>query len=1044
MTYIGIDLETDDPHLTDKGVSWVYGEGHIICTSLYFEKTKKKECFKGVPDKVKAMMLEPSVVLVGANIIYDLGWLEHHFGIQGQTKATLCDVIIAEGLIDEYGRHNLEYLGQKYLKRGKVKSGLESWAEENGKKGDFRKHLKDAPWDLVKEYALDDAELPVLIYRKQEVLLAEQNLSAPFELDCKLLKVVLKMKQRGVRIDVKKKDENKRILEDIFREKEKKFTTEYGKVNFNSPKQVAQLMDRCDVNYNVKVTIKGKNNRPFGWADLRSAKQEIDDVVKGFRRKKDKLVAFIEKKYKARMCEILDKAGYQYTANPTVGKKFLALVADEYPVTKMIQYIKQVGGILSKFLGEGFDRFIVNGRVHCDFNVANTDEYGTISGRLSSSNPNLQQIPSKGVVIHKGKEYILAQMCRELFIPEKDSWMLKIDYSQIEYRLLVHYACGRGAEEARQRFNEDPSTDYHQFVMDLTGLERKFAKNCFAVGSFVYTSEGAVRLGLEKDVVSVDGEVQGMRVEVQKGVEGLQFELSNGTFFSVTNEHPFLSFDKVKPVFKEARYFAVGDQLGVRAMRHFGKVKTFRLGSYLRHGYKGDVVFDTTLAYIAGLYTGDGSLGNSGQGDVGNISLCVKDANEKLVVDYFSLLGIKVSESSHFDGGKVIHFASKAFAHFFEDCFGRGTRNKRVPDFIFSSPEDVILSFLAGCFDTDSRIDSCSCSYVGVNEHLVRDVAKLLSFVGCSVKFGKESYNTVIKGKRYTGNLYKANVMSFSKDIPLLVKKENLLERGFSDRTTSWKLDKQELGQLKHKAVYYYKKGQTNGLSRKVVSDIGLEHSKYIPVSIVSITKVNFDAYVMETEDHTYLGEGIPSHNCNFGIMYGMGPGGMQEEFGWSKEHVEEILADYHEALPYVSAIMQKVSEVSAKRGFITTIGGRKARLRNKDMTYTMLNRLNQGGSADIMKAAMVEADEHGVFDVLSAHITVHDELVCSVPKTKQGIEAVQELRLIMENIIKLRVPIIAEPELGDNWYAVKDMDEVVKENVCTKPKAKQNSKKAS
>jgi len=127
---------------------------------------------------------------------------------------------------------------------------------------------------------------------------------------------------------------------------------------------------------------------------------------------------------------------------------------------------------------------------------------------------------------------------------------------------------------------------------------------------------------------------------------------------------------------------------------------------------------------------------------------------------------------------------------------------------------------------------------------------------------------------------------------------------------------------------------------------------------------------------------------------------------------------------------MEKVATVSTERGYITTIGGRRARLRNKDMSYTMLNRLNQGGSADMMKKAMVDADAEGLMDFLSAHITVHDELVCSVPKTAEGLKAVKRLQDIMQTCIPLRLPVIAEPELGPNWFDVEsfDYDEKMKE----------------
>jgi hypothetical protein len=68
----------------------------------------------------------------------------------------------------------------------------------------------------------------------------------------------------------------------------------------------------------------------------------------------------------------------------------------------------------------------------------------------------------------------------------------------------------------------------------------------------------------------------------------------------------------------------------------------------------------------------------------------------------------------------------------------------------------------------------------------------------------------------------------------------------------------------------------------------------------------------------------------------------------------------------------------------------------------------------------MVRAFEEGVFDVIGfPHLQVHDELLCSVPKTVEGLEAMFKLQDIMENTIKLKVPVLAEPELGSSWYNV-------------------------
>ena len=639
---VGLDTETYDPYLTEKGTSWVYKEGEVLCTSLYYVSTGKKKVIKKWNEEVRSLLLDPEVTIIGANIGYDIGWLEHEMGIRGKTKAKLYDIIIAESLINEYDLKNLDFLASKYLDRHKAKTRIEAWAVEQGYKGDFRKYLRFAPWELLKEYAADDAELPPLIMQQQDLILDKEGLRKPYEIDCALIKIVLGMKQKGARLDLKAKARNHKILQVKFDRLKEEFIKKYRKINFGSSKQKAKLFDDMGVNYSFTFTLKSFDGSPYGPTQSKKACEDVSDFVKGFRIRKKKPTCYVEKKYVDRMKKLLDKAGFTYTANPHIDKNVLEGLAEAYPVAKAIKDLGQIQGIISKFLGPNFDRYIVDGRVYADFNISKSDDFGTISGRFSASNPNTQQIPSKG----ESDDLILAKLCRELFIPEENCWLLKIDYSQIEYRLLVHYARGPGAEAARQRFRDDPETDYHKFVMELTKLERK------------------------------------------------------------------------------------------------------------------------------------------------------------------------------------------------------------------------------------------------------------------------------------------------------------------------------------------------------------------------------------------------PAKNCNFGIMYGMGLEGMMEAFGWTRAFAQNVLDVYHEALQYVAVTMAAVSDRAKEKGYITTIGGRRARLRNKSQSFTMLNRLNQGGSADMMKTAMVQMDAEGLFDILTPHITVHDELVVSVPKTRAGLLAAKRLKEIMETCIPLSIPVIAKAEFGPNWYDVEefDMDEKLKE----------------
>lgn len=158
----------------------------------------------------------------------------------------------------------------------------------------------------------------------------------------------------------------------------------------------------------------------------------------------------------------------------------------------------------------------------------------------------------------------------------------------------------------------------------------------------------------------------------------------------------------------------------------------------------------------------------------------------------------------------------------------------------------------------------------------------------------------------------------------------------------------------------------------------------------------------------------------NFGMAYAMGVNTCIDMFGWPREKAQQLIDRYHSVVPFVRFTRNNVGRVAKGRGYIRTILGRRARLsqlmRETRKEYTMFNRLIQGSAADIMKKAMVDCYESGIFDTLKPHLTVHDELDVSIPKTKEGIEAFTEMKRLMENTVNLRVPLVADAEIGFNW----------------------------
>ena len=196
---------------------------------------------------------------------------------------------------------------------------------------------------------------------------------------------------------------------------------------------------------------------------------------------KGKPVAFVPKEMAERTCDLLRDEGYMFNASPNVDKKYFESKREAYPEVALIADWKLATGIVSKILGTKYNRFVTKNFKGEDCVKPQFKITDTISFRYSSNMPNGQQIPSKGgFTLHaadKETEISFPKITRALFKASEGCVFGKIDYGQIEYRLICNIACGESGEEVRRQYVENPHMDFHQYVVDLTGLSRKYAKN---------------------------------------------------------------------------------------------------------------------------------------------------------------------------------------------------------------------------------------------------------------------------------------------------------------------------------------------------------------------------------------------------------------------------------------------------------------------------------------------------------------------------------------------------------------------------------------
>lgn len=418
---IGLDTETKDPDLTTKGPSWFRGGFEVAGFSLAWGD---RDIYLpighhggGNMDKaqvvgfIKELLQKFTGTLVLANAFYDLGALRT-LGIElNYDQMKVRDVQMLEALIDEHKlRYNLDSIGTTYGLQNKDEKLLREAAANYGIDPKSEMYLLHAKY--VGTYAARDASLTLEAYHKQMVQVQLQGLEKVVELEHSILPLLLEMRWRGVRVDVSKAEE----LYNRFMLQEKEYTKQIQNITGRpidiwSADSCAVACDAVGLSY--KTTSTGKPSFEDDWLA-----HHVHDVP-----------------------QLISKARKQYKAGNSFCKGMVLDHADK------------------------------NGYVHASFNPLRSDEGGTVSGRFSSSSPNLQQVPARDPEMNN--------LIRGLFLPEPGELWCAADYSQQEPRLTVHYAAINGcraAEEAVQQYNDNPDTDYHQMVADFAGIERKKAK----------------------------------------------------------------------------------------------------------------------------------------------------------------------------------------------------------------------------------------------------------------------------------------------------------------------------------------------------------------------------------------------------------------------------------------------------------------------------------------------------------------------------------------------------------------------------------------
>jgi DNA polymerase I-like protein with 3'-5' exonuclease and polymerase domains len=416
--YIAIDLETRDPDLKTRGSGAVIGNGEIIGIAVAIEGWsgyypighREGNLDKRIVLEWFKEVCATDAVKIFHNAMYDVCWIKAY---NIPIRGMIVDTMVMASLIDENRLwYSLNSIAFDYLGAVKDEKALKDAAEKAGV--DAKSEMYKLPAMYVGGYAEKDAELTLDLFKKLSLEITKQKLENIFNLETNLFPCLIDMKFKGVRVDVEEAHKLKKQLllqeENLLLEVKKETGID---TEIWAARSIAQVFDKLNLPY------------------VRTEKTKAPSFTKNF------------------------------------------LQEHKHPLVNKIAKAREINKAHTTFI-DTILKHSHHGRIHADINPIRSDQGGTVTGRFSYSNPNLQQIPARN------KD--LGPKIRSLFIPEKNHKWGCFDYSQQEPRLVVHFAATTestmfddSVENIVEKFKKD-SVDFHQTVADMANISRSQAK----------------------------------------------------------------------------------------------------------------------------------------------------------------------------------------------------------------------------------------------------------------------------------------------------------------------------------------------------------------------------------------------------------------------------------------------------------------------------------------------------------------------------------------------------------------------------------------
>jgi len=419
---IAIDVETRDPDLKANGPGWPTKNGEVVGYAIavpgwkgYFPvgHVGGGNLDSRIINKFLKKVFECPADKIMHNAQYDLGWIR---AMGFEVKGRIIDTMLTASLLDENRfSYSLNAICYDCLGKTKSEKTLTEAAQEFGV--DPKGEMWKLPAMYVGPYAEVDAEITLELWAHQKTQLNQEDLWDIWKMETALLPGLVEMTWRGIRVDLDHAERTKQEL--IKREKEVR----------REIKKIA--------GFDVEIWAAASIAKAFDSAGL-----EFERTEKGA---------------------------------PSFTKLFLANHPKKLP--QLIVEARNLNKMQTTFIDSILKFVARDGRVHSHINQVRSDDGGTVSGRFSMNNPNLQQIPAR--------DPVLGPMIRRLFLPEENTQWAAIDFSQQEPRILTHYAHAfsqyRNIDTPSvtnfvNAYKNDPKMDFHSMVAEMADIPRKQAK----------------------------------------------------------------------------------------------------------------------------------------------------------------------------------------------------------------------------------------------------------------------------------------------------------------------------------------------------------------------------------------------------------------------------------------------------------------------------------------------------------------------------------------------------------------------------------------